>query len=535
VTGEPMTLSDEVSGCAPQVSNCHMRSLLVSLIALVALLGVSVLGAGRGCLAGCPEDVRALEVHDVSRSGRERQVFTEVVRTIEQVSASTVESGALASSFADSLTCLQSACAESEAPESCPAGFDGLRIEVDEGLVSITTPTRRHTVALALTPSRLARGVTNELTRAVPPDHRRQMARWSWYLWTEAAVRHRGEVHDHYVYADQLAVQSALRRGKSFVPGFVPELGGGGVIVREVIDPRLEAAGLEPGARVRAIDGESKQDRLLDQWASANPGRFVVKVEQLGAERRFEGQRIPFRHRTLRWQRWRGVVYVRIDSFARDTLIELRRMARRVGTQDHPGVILDLRCNSGGVLSLGLVDCFLKPGQTVATSTAIGTAERQDHPASVEYYPWDLVVLVDRDSASMAEVLAASLQTHGRAVIVGEGTAGKAVSQTGHDIEGEGRLWLVERLFFYPGTDRTWNDTGIEPDITIELSDDDRSALRELLAAPVPDLDQQLDKDPHLRRALNILADLGRQHEEPDHEIGNAGTRNPVSDEPLPR
>src|SRR5207244_2182486 len=98
------------------------------------------------------------------------------------------------------------------------------------------------------------------------------------------------------------------------------------------------------------------------------------------------------------------------------------------------------------------IDCFLKPGQTVMSYLDLAQgAKPQDVDATVEYHDLPLAVLVDKETASMGEILAAAIQTHKRGLLVGQQTWGKGVGQTGRPIGDEGMLWLVERIYYYPG------------------------------------------------------------------------------------
>jgi len=104
------------------------------------------------------------------------------------------------------------------------------------------------------------------------------------------------------------------------------------------------------------------------------------------------------------------------------------------------GLIIDLRRNPGGFLdeSLMLADLFLKPGSTLASTTqrtpgsaddAMSKESYQDRwPAQVPNLP--VVILVDRYTASGAEIFAGALQDYDRALILGERSFGKGLVQT---------------------------------------------------------------------------------------------------------
>ena len=132
------------------------------------------------------------------------------------------------------------------------------------------------------------------------------------------------------------------------------------------------------------------------------------------------------------------VAYVALDRVARNAARELNAALFELGQKK--GLILDLRRNPGGFLdeSLMLADIFLEPGSTLAstvqrvpggsaTQTSSDSYDDQ-HPQRVPDLP--IVVLVDRFTASGAEILAGALQDYDRALVLGERTFGKGVVQT---------------------------------------------------------------------------------------------------------
>ncbi len=130
--------------------------------------------------------------------------------------------------------------------------------------------------------------------------------------------------------------------------------------------------------------------------------------------------------------------YAILDRVARNAAREMDGALRAL--KDNRGLIIDLRGNPGGFLdeSLMLADIFLKPGSTLASTTQRipgGTKSQVTTesytgrlPARVPNLP--VVILVDRFTASGAEIFAGALQDYDRAVILGERSFGKGVMQT---------------------------------------------------------------------------------------------------------
>ncbi|MEQ9400012.1 MAG: S41 family peptidase [Longimicrobiales bacterium] len=137
-----------------------------------------------------------------------------------------------------------------------------------------------------------------------------------------------------------------------------------------------------------------------------------------------------------------NIGYAVLDRVARNAAREMDQALREL--QSTRGLIIDLRRNPGGFLdeSLMLADLFLTPGSTLASTSQrlpggpLGTGapdtdteSYEDRwPARVPDLP--VVILVDRFTASGAEILAGALQDYDRAVVLGERTFGKGVVQT---------------------------------------------------------------------------------------------------------
>ncbi len=110
-----------------------------------------------------------------------------------------------------------------------------------------------------------------------------------------------------------------------------------------------------------------------------------------------------------------------------DAITDLRRRGMHT-------LVLDLRRNPGGLIAqgVGIAELFLDPGDTIAVMRGRGRSPLTAHVARMPQ-PWPdmpLVLLVNRQTASSAEVIAAALQDHDRAIVVGTPTYGKGVIQT---------------------------------------------------------------------------------------------------------
>lgn len=148
-----------------------------------------------------------------------------------------------------------------------------------------------------------------------------------------------------------------------------------------------------------------------------------------------------------------GIAYIDIDQFSETTGDELEKALRKLGENNIKGLILDLRNNPGGLLTEGVSvsDKFLQKGQTIVSHRGRASAEKpyiartgnrgRDYP---------IVVLVNRMSASAAEIVAGALQDHDRAWVLGEQTFGKGLVQTVFPLVENTGLALTTAHFYTP-------------------------------------------------------------------------------------
>ena len=158
------------------------------------------------------------------------------------------------------------------------------------------------------------------------------------------------------------------------------------------------------------------------------------------------------------------------------------------------GIVLDIRNNPGGVLepAVLMADGFLNDGLIVYTR---GRAANQlEYTAKPGQWLTDvpIVVLVNRASASAAEVLAGALQDHGRALIVGERTFGKGSVQSVLSLRNGAGIRLTTSRYYTP-SGRSIQAEGIQPDVevpTIKIVENKDKRTRE------SDLEHHLDAEP---------------------------------------
>ena len=148
-----------------------------------------------------------------------------------------------------------------------------------------------------------------------------------------------------------------------------------------------------------------------------------------------------------------GIGYVHLSGFEQKTPQEVSDAVAKLETPPLEGLVLDLRDNHGGVVdaAIGVASLFLKPDALVMTMRGRASPERAYRTAAApKRFDMPIVVLVNGDTASAAEVLAAALQEHDRAVIAGGPTYGKGVVQSVASLSEDTGLALTTAQYFTP-------------------------------------------------------------------------------------
>ena len=230
-----------------------------------------------------------------------------------------------------------------------------------------------------------------------------------------------------------------------------------------VIAPRENTpsfrAGIHPGDIIASVDGKSTDGWTSDQVAKGLKGPKGTHV-QLTTIR--EGQSKPLSFDLVRdeipnpsvdiaYEIRPGIGYVHLVMFQETTAQEVIEAVD--GFQNLKGLVLDLRNNPGGLLSQAVEVCdhLLAKGQTIVSQRGraypdqVYTATRGNDGKT-----FPIVILVNRNTASAAEIVSGALQDHDRALIVGETTFGKGLVQTVYNLSENTGLALTTYHYYTP-------------------------------------------------------------------------------------
>lgn len=225
--------------------------------------------------------------------------------------------------------------------------------------------------------------------------------------------------------------------------------------------------------------------------------------------------------------------YVRLSTFGEKTYRELQSALSTLRDEQIQGLIIDLRDNTGGRLDAAVEICqlFLPQGADIVSIRGRNAKDNQFYRATRTgpYTNWPLAVLVNGDSASASEIVAACLQDNGRAVVIGTRSYGKGTVQHLISMEAQRSLLkLTVAKYLRPSgenihraPDSTEEDVwGVlpNPGMDVPLTKEERErmyrdrARRDLVNTPPaipegapPDPDEQGPADPQLQKAIDEL------------------------------
>jgi len=179
---------------------------------------------------------------------------------------------------------------------------------------------------------------------------------------------------------------------------------------------------------------------------------------------------------------WKGGVgYVQVVNFDKNTTIGLKDHLRQLRDENGgplAGLILDLRGNSGGLLTqaIKMCDVFLDSGHIVITADRTGPREPEEAHDYGNEPEYPIVVLANESSASGAEIVTGALQKNNRAIVIGTRTFGKGSVQQLHPLLNNAQLKITVSEYLIPGK-ISIQENGVVPDIMALPVVDDRGVV----------------------------------------------------------
>ena len=271
-------------------------------------------------------------------------------------------------------------------------------------------------------------------------------------------------------------------------------------VVSPIEDTPGEKAGLIPGDRIVAVNGEAISGDKLDYAVELMKGKSGTEVKLTilrdGKDKTFDVniKREEIRLKTVRSEVIENDIgYIRITMFDEQTAQDFKTHLDGLKKKNIKGIVLDLRNNPGGLLDqcVEIADIIL--GEQVIVYTEDRNGSRKVEKSDKKQLELPLTVLVNKGSASASEILSGAIKDGNKGKIIGTTTFGKGLVQQVKPLsDGTGFKFTISEYFTPNGTNI--HGTGIEPDIVVELPGEDETETT-----------VEVQEDTQLKKAIEVL------------------------------
>ncbi len=262
-------------------------------------------------------------------------------------------------------------------------------------------------------------------------------------------------------------------------------------VITPLVGTPAEAAGIKAGDQVLAIDGKATEKITLSGASTRIRGEIGTTVTL--TVRHEDGQVVdipivrslividPVESKTLEDGK---IGYIRILRFESDTVVEVDEALASFDLAQMSGLVLDLRNNPGGLMPAAISVCsrFVDEGVVLLVHDRL-SGEKKYYSKGNRIPNLPLAILINRGSASAAEITAGGIRDNRMAVLIGETSFGKGVYQQMIDFPDGSALKITAGEYFTP-SGKVVQEVGLTPDIEVPEDGDP-------IAAAVQWIDQQ--------------------------------------------
>lgn len=308
-------------------------------------------------------------------------------------------------------------------------------------------------------------------------DYDKELAEELMYTGLAAGV---GDPYTYYLSADSLAEQMEKNSGHFVGIGVEIYAGDDGYIVVSSVTPGgpAEAAGILAEDKITEVDGESITGKTAADVSALVKGEAGTDVtltifrESTGEVLEKTVTRQDIQVKTVSWRMMDdNIGYIAITNFRENTYSQFKEALDMLEAEGMEKLVLDLRNNTGGLVKSAheIGEELLPEGIMVYTMDKDGN--REDTLCDDVYNDVPLVVLVNGNSASAAEILAGAIQDTGRGQLIGTTTFGKGLVQRLFILpDGSGLNVTIQKYYTPNGT--SIHGVGITPDYEVELPEE---------------------------------------------------------------
>lgn len=257
----------------------------------------------------------------------------------------------------------------------------------------------------------------------------------------EGAVNALGDPYSAYLLPTKTtAINQDLSGKTEGIGAYLSENAAGEVVVVAPIDGSpAQAAGIQPGDVIIAVDGKSVGGVSVEEVSAQIRGvagtTVSLTIRRNGSQLIVSIKRAAIEIKAVNLKFDDGVAVLKLTQFSSTVPAEFAAAAKEIIAQHPKGIVLDLRNNGGGLVTAAVdVASYFLLENSVVTKTRyreelsqFNATQRTTHAPSFTGYK--VAVLINKGSASASEIVAAALQDQGVATVVGETSFGKGVMQ----------------------------------------------------------------------------------------------------------
>jgi carboxyl-terminal processing protease len=321
--------------------------------------------------------------------------------------------------------------------------------------------------------------------------------------------------HSTFLTPEMVKEERNLTQGQFEGIGIEIQVKDGQIVIVSTIDGSpAQLSGLHAGEKILKVNGTPISGMALDQVVKLVLGPAGTRVSLTiqepvnGQIRDVSIERARINIHNVSWQMLPGssIAYIRLAGFSQGVTQDLEKALKEIRSEGGTKIILDLRNNPGGVLSeaVGVASQFLSKGNVLLEKNAQG----DETPVPVKEgglaTDMPLIVLVNGNTASAAEIVSGAFQDAQRALLVGEKTFGTGTVLNQFSLSDGSALMLATQEWLTPNGRTIWHQ-GISPDVEISLPSNS-TPYNPAAEKGLTEAQLAASGDTQLLKALNLLS-----------------------------
>ena len=239
-----------------------------------------------------------------------------------------------------------------------------------------------------------------------------------------------------------------------------------------------DEAGLKPGDLISSVNGENTATKSAEEVSNLIKGSQSENVK-IGYIRNEEERTttvvvknviIP----SIQAENFDGVGYIYIETFSNTTYSQFKEALENLENEKIKSLIIDVRDNTGGYLDAAtkIAELFIEKGKIIYQLEKQGKIDRVHKDETEEKRNYEVAILINSNSASASEILAAALKESYGAKLIGEISYGKGTVQETEKLE-NGEMLKYTTAYWLTPNGMKINNVGLIPDIEVKLGEYD--------------------------------------------------------------